>query len=227
MGSHKRLPPAKHLQSVIEWRYPRAHRYWDDCGKLISAVEAAFPGLKCQGLGADGFTFAGPSAGLVEAKFYWDKARLVVVGQGQGQLPEASRRFWGVIADGLSIETRSFLGHRSFLCCELASVKEAVRWLDNQPPLWTFASTEGPRLGTPQTAGSVLRTQIADGERRLRLDIQPGTISIKGEGDHHGIILDADIVVQAPNALPQDVGDFVSWNLEFIRSTVAPLYRGK
>ena len=103
MGSHKRLLPAKHLQSVIEWRYPRAHRYWDDCGKLISAIEAAFPGLNCQGLGADGFTFAGPAAGLVEAKFYWDKARLVVVGQGQGQIPEASRSLYKPIRRGYDV----------------------------------------------------------------------------------------------------------------------------
>lgn len=167
-----RLPEPKVLQSVVEWRYPRAHRYWDDCGKLIAKVERAFPGLVGQGLQPDGFSFEGISEGLTGAKFYWDKANVSQVERGDLGLPDAAAKFWRIVTDGLTLAEPTRLGHRSWLIFETPSLEMAARWLDGFS-LWPFAEgAEG--MGHPLASGCVLRTRLEPDGRTARIEVNAG-----------------------------------------------------
>ena len=64
-------------QAVLEVRYPKAHRYWDDCGKVISQIEEKLTGLVCQRLGPNGFEFEGKDpAAARRAVFYWNRLEI-------------------------------------------------------------------------------------------------------------------------------------------------------
>jgi hypothetical protein len=60
------------VQSLLELKFPRAHRYWDESGQLIETIEQRIPGLKCEKLEDNGFRFSGVPAGVAHALFYWD-----------------------------------------------------------------------------------------------------------------------------------------------------------
>ena len=217
---------AKHLQSVVEWKYERAHRYWDDCGKLISAIESAFPGLRCQGLEPDGFGFVGKSGGLTAAKFYWDKATITQVNLGDTGLPDAAAKFWPLVREVLQIGATTFLGHRTWMVYETDSVKDAVRSIDSLR-LWQLLTPNAQGFGAPLAGGSVLRTQLEPGGRRLRLSVDAGTMAVDGKA-HHGLIGDVDFVLQEPARVPVEpeaIKEFIEWNLQFMRESVQPLFR--
>ncbi len=223
MASKNRLPVPEHFQSVVEWRYARAHRYWDDCGKLVAAIEAEFPGLACEGLESQGFKFAGKSRGVSGAGFYWDKASIGQVALGDASIPDAAARFWPIVQAGLSILCPTRIGHRTWLLFPTDTPKEALCWLQGLA-VWRFSSPEVSRLGSPQTTGAVLRTRLEPGGRSMRVEFNAGTLSAGGR-DRHGVIIDVDVVVEAPSALPDDFADFVSWNLTFLRENVVPVFR--
>ena len=171
MPSRSRLPAPKRFQSVLEWQYPRAHRYWDDCGKLIATVERTFPGLLCQGLQQNGFHFVGQSKGITAAHFYWDKASISQVDLGDGALSRAATLYWPLVQEGLGISTVTRLGHRTWLCYETDSVATALKFLDGLG----FIEAVGPgaeKLGIPFAGGSVLRTKLNG--RGLRLEVNAG-----------------------------------------------------
>jgi hypothetical protein len=226
MKARSRLPEAKVTQSVLEVRYPKAHRYWDDCGKLISAVETAFPGLTCQGLEADGFRFAGNSSGLVAAKFFWDRANVQTAGRGEAVLAEAAGKFVALVQSGLSIVTLTRLGHRTWFIFPTDSLTQATKWLDGFT-LWQFAPERVTELGHPMSNGSVLRTRLEPGGRRMRMEVNSGTISEKNYAEMSGVIVDIDIVSEIPDAVTFDVGPFVDNNRRFIRETVQGIFRNR
>ena len=225
MASRHRLPAPEHFQSVVEWRYARAHRYWDDCGKLIGAVEAEFPGLVCGGLQPEGFKFSGRSKGMTAALFYWDKASISQVGQGDASVPEAAARYWPIVRDVLGITGPTRVGHRTWMCFETDTPKHALRWLEGLA-FWQFAGHEESALGTPQARGSVFRTTLEPGGRRVRVEIEVGTITINHR-ERHGVIVNVDIVAEAPGLVPDDVAEFVRWNLGFLRESVTPIFRAR
>lgn len=224
--SKNRFPAPKVLQSIVEWSFPRAHRYWDDCGKLITAIEGTFPNLVCQGLQPDGFHFAGLSRGITAALFYWEKANVAQTGRGDAALSDAARQFWPVVMDGLGIVRTTRLGHRSFLCYETSSPEEAVRFAEGL----TLVELTGEKLsvlGAPVVAGTVIRTQLEVGGRRMRLEINPGTMAIDGK-PHHGLLVDVDISLDAAWADTScDVAEFVAWNVQFLRESIGPLFRSR
>lgn len=218
-----KLSPGKHLQSVVEWRYERAHRYWDDCGKLVTVIENEFPGLRCNSLQEDGFKFAGDSGGINGASFYWNKATISQIGLGDARLAGAVGRFWPLVQKGLSIPEPAWIGHRTWICFEMSSPKDALRWLDKFS-LWEFVHLDVAAFGRPRAVGSVLRTEVEPGGRRLRLETSAGTMALPNQ-KHHGVIVDADIVVEESDQLPSDFREFVDWNLRFLLATVEPLFR--
>lgn len=226
MPSKSRLPEPKRLQSIVEWQYPRAHRYWDDCGKLITAVESAFPGIVCQGLQADGFHFAGLSNGVTGGLFYWDKSFIMQIGRGDAGLSNAASVFWPLIQHGLGIQKINRLGHRTWLCYETANQQEALRWLsDFRFVVLDRANPEA--LGAADAAGSVLRTKLEVGGRRLRLEVNAGTMSFERR-ETHGVIVDVDISInQLTDASSVDPDEFVTWNTGFIRDSIEPMFRRK
>lgn len=220
-----KLPHAKHLQSVVEWRFDRAHRYWDDCGKLIAAVESEFPSLTCQGLQPDGFKFDGGTKAITSASFYWDKAVVSQVGAGDAHLGEAAARFWTLIEAGLGVLSPKWVGHRTWLCFELPSPKDAAHFLESFP-LWNFGLTSAGDLGVPQAGGSVLRTLIEPNGRKLRIETNAGTMQI-GTVKHHGLIVDADIMTEPPAAIPEDFAAYIEANLRFLRENLEPSFRNR
>ena len=225
MPSKSRLPQPQYLQSIVEWRYERSHRYWDDCGKLIGAIERAFHGLKCDRLDADGFKFVGESRGLVSASFYWDKSTAVQASSDIATLPDASESYWNTIREGLSVDAPNWVGHRTWILYETATLADALTWLDNFG-LWDFGGRSGLGLGVPRNAGSVLRTQLENDGRRIRLGMDGGTINRKGR-EQFGVLVDVDIVVQPPVKIPTSFRDFVASNVRFLREKVEPVFRSR
>ena len=222
MSTKGRLPEPKILQSAVEWRFAKAHRYWDDCGKLVSRIEEAFPGLVCQKLAETGFVFEGSSAGITSCFFYWDKAGLTRAGEGNAMLPAAVETYWPLVRDGLGIERLTRVGHRSWLCFPTASPDEATRRLESVP-VWQQTAAASS-FGVPQAGGSVLRTKIEPNGRRLRLAVDAGTLTLHGQLNH-GIIVDADIGVEEPNDMPESASELVARNISFLRESVAPAFR--
>jgi hypothetical protein len=224
--AHKiRLSQPKHLQSLVEWRFPRAHRYWDDPGKLIHEIEEAFPGLNCQGLEPDGFNFTGKGNGITGAKFHWEKASIGQAGLGDEGLSAAAETFWRLVVQVLKPTTISFLGHRTWLCYETDSVNDAIRAL-NGLRIWE-PGIAIPDLGTPVPAGTVLRTKIEASNRRLRLAFDAGTMTISGKSIK-GVIVDADIVLGTTELIePESLKEFVDWNIRFINDTVDGFVRSR
>ncbi|MEP7308198.1 MAG: hypothetical protein ABJA98_22060 [Acidobacteriota bacterium] len=224
MAHRNRLPEPKRFQSVVEWQFPRAHRYFDDCGKLIAVIEQAFPGLICQGMSPDGFRFVGSSHGITAAHFYWEKASVSQVGKGDAGLADATVRFWSLVQAGLGISSVSRLGHRTWLLYETNTQADANHWLSGFRFL-AFDREGGDVLGTPDAGGSVIRTKLEVGGRRLRLEVNAGTASIN-QKQVHGVFVDADIVLE-PLDSTENLGEFVSWNGTFIRENIEPWFRGK
>lgn len=226
MAKNVRLPAPKHLQSIIELRYPRAHRYWDDCGKLIELVETAFPGLVCQGLEQHGFRFEGLSGGITGVVFYWDRASLTQTGQGDAGLARGAARFWELVREVLQPKPPTRIGHRTWMCYETDRTAEADRWL-REHSLWTL--DEGAAgLGQPFLGATVIRTKLDAGGRRVRFETNSGTMTVKGDTtrNYHGVILDVDITVENPESeVADDLAEYISWNLSFLRTTVDPIFR--
>jgi hypothetical protein len=220
-----RLERPRRLHTVVEWRYPKAHRYWDDCGKLITEVESAFPGLKAQSLGSDGFKFTGDERGITSANFYWEKAAIEQDGgQGDSWIGEAADLFWELVKDGLNISEVNRIGHRTFSLFETERPAVANRYLEERS-IWHF-SPSSEALGTPISAGAVLRTVLPDSLRRLRLELQAGTMKAR-ERSYHGVIADTDIVIEKPAAIPTTFRDFVEDNQTLIRESIDPILRGR
>jgi len=222
MTSIQRPHAPEHFHSVVEWRYARAHRYWDESGKLIRAVETEFPGLICKGLFEEGFKFEGTSRGITTAVFYWDKALISQVDQGDSSFPEAAARFWPIVRDGLGIAVPNRIGHRTWMCFGTDTTRVAVRWLE-QLTLWQFTGQEMDALGRPQALGSVIRTQLEPGGRRVRLEVEVGTVTI-ARRERHGVIVNVDVVAEPPGVVPDDVADFVRSNTSFLREHVSPIF---
>jgi hypothetical protein len=209
--AHKRLPRPAPLQEILEWRYPRAHRYWDDCGKLIAEIERTFPGLECTGLEPDGFKFKNERSG-VSAAFYWDKSHFVSSQPGSG-FPEACVKFRDLIAEGLSVEKTIRVGHRIWAVYPM-DTRSAARILENAE-VWGFADTIAEALGTPSSQGVVLRSRLEDG-RTLRLEVGVGAAA-KGHINQTGVLVDVDIARDGEEETSFDLGEFLQWNQTFFR----------
>ena len=220
-----RLPLATKVQSVVEWRFPNAHAYWDDPGKLMTRIEEAHPALKCTGLKPDGFHFERAGQQPVSASFYWNKAAVTWPSDDKGQLAQFAQTFWESVCDVLRPSSVDRVGHRLWLCYEMENGSaEALQWLEGKS-LWAFADGDrGRDVGTPSLAGTVLRTKLADGRRRLRLEINAGTLQSVGK-EYRGVIVDADFVVEKPSPAPTSIADFINSNAEFARRTIEPLFR--
>jgi len=58
----ERFEDFRFLRSVVEVRFPRAHKYWDGSGQTIEAIEQRLPGLTCEKLEEAGFRFSAKEA---------------------------------------------------------------------------------------------------------------------------------------------------------------------
>lgn len=221
-----RLGVPKRFHSVVEWRFPKAHRYWDDCGKVITAVEGAFPGLSAVALEQDGFKLAGQSRGITNANFYWDKAAVEQIGgTSDAAVADAAAAFWDVVSDGLAIREVKRLGHRTFSLFETENPRTAQHLVESLS-VWEFSEPIAG-LGNPISNGVTLRTILPDGVRRLRLNIAAGTMTIKGR-EYPGVVLDSDFFVEMPQTLTsEELREFVRTNQSMIREHIDPILRRK
>lgn len=222
MGKRTRLPPATYVQSVVEWRFPKAHRYWDDCGKLIAQIEGAFSGLVCQGLEKDGFKFQGRSRGITNAMFYWERASILQAGKVDRSLAEAVQPFWSIIQEGLTPGPVTRIGQRTWLIYEAMSVDEAIRMLSGRS-LWHFEEGAASSLGIAQNNGIVLRTVIEPSGRRMRLEVGTGSVTIQSK-ERTGILVDVDLVIEHPAPIPTDYRTFTESNLRLLRETIQRVF---
>lgn len=208
--------------AVLEIRYPKAHRYWDDCGKLIEALETRMPGLECQRLDEQGFQFKGAeTAGVMAASFYWDR---VIVVQGRDNpfatFADRAAEYWRIVARGLSIERTVRVGHRLWQYLPAASTSEAENWL-NTKRLWQFSAAS--TWGDAVTSGIVLRTVLGRENRAIRLELS--SVTIRESGEVFGVMADVDFnLLSAPSRTQLDPVDFMKWNHRFVKDNLANLF---
>lgn len=224
--AHKqKLPRAKAHQSAVEWTFPKAHRYWDASGSVIAGIEAAFPGLECKGLDErQGFRFEGEK-GLSAATFFWNKASIMQVGLGDDALGTAAARFWDIVSTGLSVSSVQRFGHRSWLIFETESPQESLRWLEGLD-VWRFGEMGNSQdIGTPKSAGIVLRTRLSTLSREMRLELNAGSVTWKAK-EICGVLADVDLSMEAPD-VTTDFGAAVDEDVQFLRESIDPFIRAK
>jgi hypothetical protein len=209
------------IHGILEVRYERAHRYWDDCGKLIEAVETRLPGLTCQKLDERGFQFTGTdAAGVNAASFGWDRCTAdhgpdVASSKYADVAPEFTR----LVFSGLSVKKIKRAGHRNKFILPKGSLEEAREWLARQE-IWRFSGNQA--LGAPVAAGIVLRTRLED--RGLRVEID--AVSIQRQGRTiHAVMVDLDFWSGDPiDASRTDFTDFIKWNLRFSKQNLVSVF---
>jgi hypothetical protein len=227
MSKLSRLPEPKRAQVVIEWRYPKAHRYWDVAGTLMRQVEQAFPGYSCETSPRDGFQFVGPTTGMVQGTFYWDKATVTYVEGSDSDLVASASRYWAIVSEALQPSQLLRLGHRTWLCYDTPNPTDGVGWL-RRLKAWEFARKDFTALGEPDTAGVVLRTVLAE-ERRLRTEVNAGTIEVGTAGGvsrrYTGVVVDIDIAIEGDALSAVSPDQFLQWNVDYMRANVHQLFR--
>ncbi len=210
------------LQSIVELRYPRAHRYWDVSGALIAKVEERIPQLRCRRLGEEGFEFRGvPGSGISSALFFWERASVSTDMSGShDRFDAAAAEFFSLVIDGLGVETVRRLGNRYLY---LFPNDQAQGLLDERP-LWR-GSEAMAAFGEPQSNGSIFRTQLPSFGRRLRLEIESGDGEVQGKSQM-GVRLDVDFAREPPPQ-PQALAiqEFLGWNRRFIRENLHKVLR--
>jgi hypothetical protein len=210
-------------QGVVEIRHPKAHRYWDDCGKLIAALERKLPGLVAQKLGPKGFEFDGVEAlGIAKAMFFWNRVEVTLAPQGaQSKFIESAVVFWETVRDGLSVEAIARLGHRLWVHLPQASLSEAEELLKSLP-LWGFSGDRLGGFGSPRNSGIVLRSKLTDG-RDVRLQVDSATMKLQDAPASPGALFDLDFTAAVPVALTADVGRFLQANYRFAKDNLPKL----
>lgn len=193
------LAEMRFVQSVFEIRYPKAHKYWDESGKLVETLEQRLPGLRCLGLEQQGFRFSGiPNRGLTNALFYWDKATVTVVEPGETHMPKTfasdAAEFVRLVGQQLSIQTLSFVGNRIWHVIPFPTANDAQQWL-SRLRLWNFAGA-GEALGAVDNEALRLRTRLDDRMAVLRLG--SGEIGTVGGAKVTGVIVDMDLQLTDP-----------------------------
>lgn len=218
-----RLERPKRLQSVVEFRFARAHSYWDRSGELLTLLEREFAGLATTGLEPDGFKLVGHSQGMTNAGFYWDKASIEQIAGNDAQLGAAAAKYWDIVSNAMSVSELTRIGHRTFSLYGTTRPSEAQHYLE-KANIWSFREhSEG--LGRPVSSGVSLLTFLPDNVRRLKLFVQAGTMTL-GPTKHHGVIADTDITMEkVPPAI--NVREFVESNQLFLREQVDVLLEGK
>ncbi len=202
------------VRSIVEVRFPRAHKYWDDCGKLIETLETRVNGVTCAGLDAKGFNFVGSdSCPILGARFFWDR---VLIEQQSGVSPrkflESAEEFWRLSALGLGVGHVAGVGHRLWYLLKSEDKKEAEDWLQAQR-VWSSVADLG---GTPSNDGVVLRAHLTD--RSLRLEIGVADVLIRQDRKLTGVLMDTDFTSRKKQPVDSlDLDVFGNENLTWLK----------
>lgn len=226
MVNVRTLSDLRFAQAVLEVRYPKAHKYWDDCGKAIETIEQRLPGLKCEALTDQGFRFSGaPERGLSTAQFFWDKTTSTIVEVGAPAFPkkfaEGAAEFWRLVAQQLGVQNTTFVGNRFWYYVPFSSQGDGEDWLAQQQ-LWQFIGGDA-RLGSVLNEGLRLRTNIED--RTVAVRLGTGQISAPAQKAAVGVILDVDFkLLQSPPVSRLDAGAVVQRNIRLLEQFVAAFF---
>jgi len=215
------------LKCVLEVRYPKAHRYWDECGQLISALELRLPGLVCQRLAENGFQFTGTGAsGLSSAVFYWDRAIAEHDSEvTSAKFAERTSEFWSVVAQGLDIQETTRVGNRYWLFLRADSATEAESWLESKP-FWRFTDNDSAPWGQPLVTGSVLYARDQSAGVSSRIELGVGKVKAQNE-EHVGVVVDVDFkLLTPPTRAKLDVGSFLKKNERRLRDNLVSMLGG-
>lgn len=211
------------VNGILEVRYPRAHKYWDASGALVQALEDGIPGLKCLTLGPEGFEFKAPGTGTAASTFYWEHLRIQVdplAPRADGGFEAFAKRFWKTVMEGLGLSELTRVGHRYGY---LFPTPEGTELL-SELKVWDL-SERLASFGTVDNKGVVLRTHLGNPERRLRLEFGDGRAVVGGK-HRPGVLIDIDIFVDRDlTASTFDLGQFLSWNLHFIKANLHKVLR--
>lgn len=209
-------------EAVLEVRYPRAHKYWDDCGKLVSELETKLPGLACQRLDENGFQFQGHAdIGVSRASFYWDRVSMYQdLSSGLSKFGETAEEFWRLVAFVLEIRKVSRLGHRLWHYLPTKTVAEAVNWLAKQK-VWMIRSGA---WGIPVNSGVVLRTRIEPEDRNVRIEIDAAESKSQNKPTITGVLIDVDFSrAVVMDTAKVDIREFIRRNHKLIEQSLAEL----
>jgi hypothetical protein len=228
MGS-RRVRPAepKPVQTIVEWRYPKAHAYWDTAGKVMVEVESVFPGLGCKEGERGGFQFDSSKdlSDLSSAEFYWNRASVTSHSGQLSRFVESCSRYWQIVQGRLGVDRFTRMGHRTTLLYETQSVADATLFLRNFS--FVVQANDALELGIPHTAGSVLRTSLEPGGRRVRIEPNAGTIENRhSRSKTPGVVVDVDISLEdVGDASVEVVNAFVQSNVIFLHQVVGPFFK--
>lgn len=209
------------IRGVLELRHPKAHRYWDVSGQLISQIEEALPGLTCQSLEQGGFVFRGNAAvGLSAATFFWNRASMEPdFAALENRFDSAAERFWRLVQSGLGITTITRVGNRYGYLFPTAAAEELVRGMR----LWEANERLSP-FGVPSSEGVALRFKMAERPVRVRLEVDAGSTTVAGK-EKEGVLLDIDFSMVEVSAADLDLGRFIRENQELVRTHLYRLLR--
>lgn len=211
-------------RSVLEVRYPKAHRYWDDCGKLIATLEQRLPGLTCARLSENGFQFEGTAeTGVSRAVFFWDRAIAEHDSTiSSSKFIDKAAVFWLVVAQGLDVEATTRVGNRYWLRLPAGPGDQAKEWMASRS-IWRLDD----RLrswGTPQQDSATLMTELRSENAGLRVQVGAGTIK-DGDSEYAGVIVDADFhLLKAPSRAVFDPEAFMKKNHQFLKRNLLQLF---
>jgi hypothetical protein len=221
------LSAFRFTQATVEVRYQKAHRYWDDCGKVVEAIESRVHGLTCQRLGQNGFEFTGTSAaGITSATFYWDKVVITCTDTEAATLPrrfaERSEEFWRIVASGLGITHVLRLGNRFWYLSPhetLAAARQALAGRDLWNPSQSFSG-----WGKPSNEALRIQFEIPERQRSVVVRLGSATLTETSSGTQRfGVVFDADFFKPSSTekAIPNpDVESFIKENLKFLNQNI-------
>jgi hypothetical protein len=202
------------LQALLEVRFPKAHRYWDDCGKTIEEIETAIPGLTCAKLDGDGFHFVGSSESpLSNGKFYWDKAwcasdRVTPNGGYPDGFNSAALTFLSTVFSSLRVESTTRVGHRIIEQLPFSREQEVTEfWRQNT--LLKMNPEAEEAWGVVRSEDATVTIELKDEKRLVTLRI----VKAKSNVDQYSAILDFDFTLtQNPEIAELDLMGFVASN---------------
>jgi hypothetical protein len=217
MDGSKGLSGVRFAQATIEVRHEKAHRYWDDSGKLVAAIESRLPGVECQRLGPNGFEFTGAisSACFSSATFFWDRISVTATDPAAVSMPkrfaENAAEFIRLVCFGIGVSRFSRVGHRLWHYLPFENTAAASEWLEKRG-VWS-PGVACRDWGTQ--SNEQFRAQfVIDPDRSVVLRLGSASMTRPAPQPIFGVFVDADFFTTHPSSI--DVLTFAKNNLRFL-----------
>jgi hypothetical protein len=225
-------PPARYqdietLRTVLEVRYPKAHKYWDVSGGILEALEGRIPGLVAEKLGENGFSLKGrPDSGVPDAEFFWNRCAVARHGMIEpGRFVDAAATVWSIVWQRLNVTHLDRVGHRVAHFIPTDTRAAASDWIDRMP-LWSLDAGLAQGWGVTTNEGVVLRTRTK--ARRVRLEVAVVEVAER-TGNRTGLVVDVDITLPEDSVTRSSfvADEFLKENYKFMQQNVLNLLAGR